>query len=264
MSQRVNSSTVRELHTLFGMTMKQLSEGVGIPNSTLSGWFNKDRYYVEYLVALCNFLRLPLDALLIGEEEEEYIDEEIRRKVIPLNEFVPLTYLRSRISQHIKSQSRDGYGVNEIADAASISRTTLFAIKNEAVKGKNRVTSWTDFRYLASLCDVLHVHVSDFFQGSFSAGKVNYPAPIPTKKELRKAAYTAYSTNSEMEKRIAALEHELAMQRALVGQLNETLHRLVQTLDAPRNLASEDTLSYKPATVVSKEPDTATLASKSM
>ncbi|MGN0089933.1 MAG: hypothetical protein ACI36Z_03125 [Alloprevotella sp.] len=263
MNQKVNSATVKELHSLFGMTLKQLSEGIGIPSSTLGGWFNKDRYYVEYLVALCNFLLLPLDALLIAEDEEEYIDKQIRQKVIPANKFVPITYLRSRIRQHIKSQSHDGYGVNEIADAALIGRTSLFKIKNDAVKGKNRVTSWTDFRYLASLSRVLHVPVSDFFQGSFSADKVNHPAPIPTKKELRKAA-SAYSTNSEMEKRIAALEHELAMQRALVSQINETMHRLVQLMDASHHMANEEPPAYKPATVVSKEPDTATSAVKSM
>lgn len=258
MRQKVNSLTVRELHTIFGMSLNQMAESVGIAVSTIATWYIDERYYVEYLVELCNLFRLPLNSLLIPHDQNSYLDSHIKEKVMDVSKFRKVSYVRSRINLFVKEQKKRGIYIDEIAKRAGIARTTLFSLKREAEKGKSKVISWTDFNYLSRLSDSLEVSISDFFDGSFSAN-----ASDSFSLKTRKSKETS-DWKSVMERRMAGLEEELACSRALMRQMQETMHRLIDAVEAGRIQLNEGPSSYMPAGTVSKEPDTATSAVKSM
>lgn len=265
-TQRLNTATIREIYKLFGLNKQRFTEEIGVPKSTLSGWLSKDKYYVEYLVMLCNHFRLPMESLLLRDGEEEYVDENIRQKVMPASTFAPIVYLRDRVSLRIKQSSKEGFGLDAIAEVAGFSRATLYMLKNEAGKGQKRIIGWTDFRYLAALSKAIQVPIDDFFQGSFYADRVQIPEEIVIRRRMGKSILVEKKVGqTDLEMRVASLEKELAMQRALLTKMNETLHLLASSMRGVNVLTSEEPAPYStPAGMVSKEPDKATSALKSM
>lgn len=83
-----------------GYTQKQLSEALGIPESSFSVWINSSYPPLEFIEQICGFLHLPLwrffapDDLVIPEmlpEEKEVIrlfqlfPDEIKKRFVDVN-----------------------------------------------------------------------------------------------------------------------------------------------------------------------------------
>ena len=255
MSIQVKKESFAQICRIFGISQKRLAERIHVSESTLSLWLRDRIIYADTLVDICNELRLPLCHLFYEGGEEKQADTSLSELALPKEEYVPVSFDKSRMPEVIRKNMPYGMTKIDLIRLMGIGKTAFYAmLKDGEVKPDSRKSQlYIRIEYLLSLSEAMQMDIGEFFTGGFY--------PPKGKPEVEGGRW-----RTEMEQRISSLEGELRECRLTMQAMHHTIQQLVSSLERrPYSFNDEHSSGYHmPAGQVSNEPDTATSAVKSM